>query len=489
MKLSPSDFYRLHQTSRCELRVHLDASEIEPSELGPFQSLLIKLGQRHEESHFNSFDEVTSIPEGTPEERIESTKKAIEDGAPVIYQPYFEMDLNLGGKNCKISGVPDFLIRSGEGYLIRDVKLSKRILEKDHPEIFLQLGLYGFLFENIIGTPPAGLEVFSGASEIISLNYDGGVKALFALEEIALIKLKTEAPDNAVGWTKCQGCDYRYHCWPVAVDARDVALVPNVFQSLALVLNAEGIFTFDDLVDRHTEETLSEIKIPWGKNQRRIGKTAEKIMPIARALKTNTEEILFSPEIEEFPNYVMFDLEGLPPYLDYLQKIYLWGMQVFGESPSDFKPALAGFGPEGDLEGWQRFLEISGEIFEEYGDIPFVHWHHYEKTNIKMYIERYGDTNDVAKRVLDNLLDLLPITSKAVAPPVYSYSLKVIEQYVGFERQENEYGGEWSIAKYIEATETENPDLRDEVMDLILAYNREDLEATWAVLKWLLSKK
>ena len=41
----------------------------------------------------------------------------------------------------------------------------------------------------------------------------------------------------------------------------------------------------------------------------------------------------------------MFDLEGMPPHLDELDKIYLWGTQVFGEKPSEFTVALSGFGP------------------------------------------------------------------------------------------------------------------------------------------------
>jgi len=52
----------------------------------------------------------------------------------------------------------------------------------------------------------------------------------------------------------------------------------------------------------------------------------------------------------------------------------------------------------------------------------------------------------------------------------------------------DEYGGDWAMAKYIEATETEDAGQRAQVLDQILAYNREDLEATWAVLKWLKSK-
>ncbi len=73
--------------------------------------------------------------------------------------------------------------------------------------------------------------------------------------------------------------------------------------------------------------------------------------------------------------------------------------------------------------------------------------------------------------------------------PIPSYSLKVVESYIGFQRTQDEYGGQWAMAKYIEAVEFEDETLRDEVIDKILIYNREDLEATWAVLQWLKSKK
>ena len=52
----------------------------------------------------------------------------------------------------------------------------------------------------------------------------------------------------------------------------------------------------------------------------------------------------------------------------------------------------------------------------------------------------------------------------------------------------SDVAGDWAMAKYIEAIETEDPAKRDEVTTQILKYNREDLEATWAVLKWLKSK-
>jgi predicted RecB family nuclease len=44
--------------------------------------------------------------------------------------------------------------------------------------------------------------------------------------------------------------------------------------------------------------------------------------------------------------------------------------------------------------------------------------------------------------VAANLLDLLTVTRNSVVLPLPSFSLKVVEDYVGFERKEAEYGGQ-----------------------------------------------
>lgn len=100
-----------------------------------------------------------------------------------------------------------------------------------------------------------------------------------------------------------------------------------------------------------------------------------------------------------------------------------------------------------------------------------------------------GDPDGVAARVLRNLLDLLPITKSAIALPLPSYSLKVVEEYVGFKRTQDEYGGSWAMAQFILATETEDEAERNARMAEILKYNEEDLAATWVVFEWLWSKR
>jgi len=385
----------------------------------------------------------------------------------------------------EVVGIPDFMIAEPQGYVIRDCKLARHATEKDHPEIPRQLQVYGWLFEQTTGHKPARLEVLKGDGGIDPIDYDGEAAAISHLRELLGVMLLPKEPYSPVGWSKCGGCGYNDLCMKQANESQSVALLPDVDQGLARRLKELGVLTIADIAARFDETRLSELKRPWGTREQKVGKKAAGILLQAKAMLENREIVVKKPEIPLSKNYVMFDLEGLPHQLDEIDKIYLWGMQVFGEKPGRFLYSLAETGRDGDRKGWEDFLKIAEKIFYEYGDIPFVHWHHYEKTKINTYIDRYGDIDGIADRVLSNLVDLLPITRDAVVLPQPSYSLKVVEKHVGFKRTQDEYGGDWSIAKYIEAVETDDDVERRAIMNEIIKYNEEDLKATWAVFEWL----
>jgi predicted RecB family nuclease len=418
------------------------------------------------------------------EERFAGTREAVREHVRVIYQGGFISRVTLSGGEAEVVGLPDFLILDETGYTVRDAKIARRINEDDHPEILLQLQLYGWLFEETLGVPPLRLEVYSGAGDMVTVAYDR-VRALSVLELLADIKLQKSEPYAPVGWTKCGACGFEHRCWARAEDRHEVALVVGVDQGLARALHEAGIHTRAELLARFNETSLSEFERPWGERLQRVGKAASKILRNAEVMERNHELLLSPPTLPRGPNYVMFDIEGLPPQLDELDKSYLWGMQVFGEHPSDYRPATADFGVDGDRVGWETFLRNATRVFDEYGDLPFVHWSEYEKSRLSTYVGRFGDPDGTAARVKKNLLNLLPITQSSIALPLPSYSLKVVEKYIGYNRTLDECGGDWAMAKYIEATETQDEARRTEIMDQILAYNREDLEATWALLQWL----
>jgi predicted RecB family nuclease len=462
-------------------------NEAEPS---PYAEMLKRLGQRHERGHletFEVFEDLSSV--NSPDELSERTKAAIEAALPVVYQGFLRCNVMIGGVDCEVSGRPDFLIRDELGYKIRDSKMSRRITLKDHPEIVLQMQTYAWLFDYVFKTPASKLEVHRGDGTIDPVDYAGPDPVINALREVVRIRQLREEPFAPVGFTKCADCGFHDYCWPRAEANKSVALVINVDKGLATTLHEMDVLTIDQLIDKFDAEALEELKRPKGSRLVRVGSSASDILRNAKVLAAGQELLLGPPAIPAAENYVMFDLEGMPPHLDELQKVYLWGMQIFGENPSEYIYSTAGFGANGDRAGWEEFLVKAGGIFDVYGDIRFVHWASYEKTLIGEYKNRYGDDTGVADRVLASLLDLLAITEQSIVLPLPSYSLKVIEKYVKFRRTLPEANGAWSMAKYIEATETQDEATREQLMDAIRTYNREDLEATWAVLLWLRTKK
>jgi predicted RecB family nuclease len=288
------------------------------------------------------------------EQRLQKTLEAIADRVPVVYQPGFRVRHTFGATEVEILGIPDFLILDGDGYSIRDAKMARRIDEANHPEILLQVQLYGWLFEKSCGPAPKALQVFSGMKEIVPVPYDGGVSALAALERLLTVKHLGDEPYEPVGWTKCGPCGFNERCWNKAEANADVALLPDVDQNLARKLNGMNVRTRKDLLGSFDAVTLSELKRPFGNGERRVGKTADRILQFAEAMENQEEKILAAPAIPQLPNYVMFDLEGMPPQLDELDKIHLWGAQVFGEEPSEFMSAVSG--SRGDTHALSQML-------------------------------------------------------------------------------------------------------------------------------------
>src|SRR5260221_7757553 len=165
MTLSASDIYTLHRPSKCERRVFLRAHDEPEADPGEFDKLIIELGQRHEANHLSTFPKFIDLKDGSFPSRVTRTHQAIVNEAEVIYQGVFEA--SLPGTATTIVGIPDFLIKEGNGYKIRDAKLSRHVGAGRHEEIVLQLELYGWLYQQNLNKSPTALEVYLGDESIV----------------------------------------------------------------------------------------------------------------------------------------------------------------------------------------------------------------------------------------------------------------------------------------------------------------------------------
>lgn len=513
--LSPSSISRLYAPSSCELRTWLKfQGEIDEAPAGPFQKFLQAQGIRHEtavvDRLIKEFPDWVDIDGFENPNAAEETCAAIEAGRDFIYQGQLEYETTeLDGNPVRVMGYPDFMTRSEAGYTIGDAKLARSIYEtkKDGSRkpkstkkyIVYQLQLYGWLFSKQFPDLKFDLLVHNGAGGQEAIDIPEGFdEVLGKLKQVLSIEALPEEPWESVGWSKCGVCGFFDHCWPRAQETKALGCVPGIGQPLSMRLHEAGLDSYLELAGIDAA-TLAGLKSPRANTpdlapSERILENVQALLSgqaIRRRSAGNLVDI--DPQILDGSSFVMFDLEGVPPDLDGWDKIYLWGMQVFGEQKGEFRPAFAGFGNEGDEEGWVEFLRIARELLDEHPAIPFVHWAPYEKTKIKQYMDRYPETDLVtANEVLAALVDLLPITKNAVALPLPSYSLKAVEklpelvEITGFSRLSEGVGkGDDSIAAYMEAAESGDGARRAELMAQLAAYNQEDLEATWAVQLWL----
>jgi predicted RecB family nuclease len=219
MRLTASDFASYHRPTPCDLRVFLRHRRVQEAESAPYDVVLRRLGLRHEREHLATLGGFADVRATSIEVQVKKTADAIEKKFPALYQPTFLATERICGTDVEIVGVPDFLILDGTSYVIRDSKMALRIDEENHPEILLQVQLYGWLFQRSCGVAPKRLQVHAGTGKIVTIPYDGGSAALRELERLLRIKQLPAEPYEPVGWTKCLGCGYTDRCWAQAEKA------------------------------------------------------------------------------------------------------------------------------------------------------------------------------------------------------------------------------------------------------------------------------
>ena len=184
MRLTASDFMTYWRPSPCELRVFLHEKGEPEAEPGAFDEVMRRLGIRHEQEHLVTLGPYLDLSNVLIGERVGKTLDVIATKVPVIYQPAFIVRHRIADTDVEIVGAPDFLILDGDGYLIRDCKMSRHIEAEIHPEIIVQVQLYGWLFERSTGVPAKALQVYNGMKEIVGVEDDGGEWALAVLANL-----------------------------------------------------------------------------------------------------------------------------------------------------------------------------------------------------------------------------------------------------------------------------------------------------------------
>lgn len=460
--LTAQDFYRYYQ---CTLWPYWerfgDPAERRPLTIAEEERLAD--GLAHESRIVEQlFPQLDNVSINSPREGFETTLRLMEQGAPIIYQGYL-VDEDWIGR-------PDILERQpgqsrfGEYYYIPvDIKRAHH-LKKEHKA---QLTFYAVLLERIQGAFPGHPSIINGDGERLSFSTEEFLPefetVLKALERIRA----GEFPEFVFRKSSIDTSPWGKLTQRLMVERDDIALLYNVDLRRLRALREFGI---------HTVSQAAELD-PHALEGQAPGLTLHALESIKRQAESLRDKSVivrepFQEPITELE--IHFDIESHPP----TDRDYLYGIwEVQGER-AKYRGFVA-LRPEDEEQMWREFVDWLATLPENFA---VYHYASYETQRLRLLADRYGDqANPDVERFINRMRDLKEIAREHVVFPVYFYSLKAINKFLGFRWEGEIQAGGDSVIAYDRWLESG----KRAVLDSIIRYNTCDVRATAHLLNWL----
>lgn len=137
--------------------------------------------------------------------------------------------------------------------------------------------------------------------------------------------------------------------------------------------------------------------------------------------------------------------------------------------------------PETEAEVWRRFL-VKVEDWTSRGSFVVYIYSPHERGVLRRLKKAYGGS-DALERFEAAIVDLCKAVKRSVVLPTDSDGLKTVATHIDFHWRDTTPGGAQSITWWNEYWS--EPAARSALRDRVLAYNEDDVRATFAVRDWL----
>lgn len=429
-----------------------------------FDQLLWRAGAEHEQAVATQWNRIEQA--GTPDR----TYELMRAGAPVIGQAVLDRpEIGLGGR-------PDFLVRQPDGrYQIVDAKLASRL--KGHPEITLQLAIYRRLLGNGL---PAIAALAGGVQESVGDEANEVLDQFLAQFSEAL--RSPEPPPVSFSESKCGACPYDSICRPDFERAGELSMLHGVSATMAVRLKQAGVPDISALAN--ADENLAPAGLAAPDAWRRA-------VLQARAIAHQEWFVLAVPDLPE-GHWIHFDVESNPLSTMPGGEVYLWGLLPPPHGRGDYVSIWSDGGPAADHSAWLAFLDKLEPWRVGAKPVVIAHYSAFERTQLKLYADRYGDVDHPTVQWLlgsnSPLFDLRTVVQRCLVLPLSSYGLKAICKHpglVGFAWEVRESGSQWSVVRYMDFLSEQESVAKQAIRDEIESYNRDDVRATRALEMWM----
>lgn len=449
----------------CELFV--DKENMDKRDL--FIDELIKAGVEHEkEVLIQQYKDIKTISIKNYKESFRETlllmKQGCESiaGAPLFHEQH--------------RGIVDILEKRTDGksifgdyyYVVKEIKSSKRITTGH----ILQAMLYAKILGKIQERTPESAFIISGEKDendmFITEEYEFSKYEDKLEETISAVCdiIEGKSTPDAVYGTGIY--PWRDHTNNTAIENNDISLVSGIGMAKREKLKNARLNTVDDLASADLE-TLVEIK--------GIGaKTATDYISSAQAITKKAYIIKDRAEFNDGSVDMFVDFEGLIEPINKEMDDYLIGVLVRDRNTKTEK--YHSFIAEDKNE--QKMIEdFIAFIKSQPEDAKIYHWHVYEQIHIKKLSAKYDID---CSFLLDRMVDLAKISTRCVAFPTFTNSLKEIATYLEFSwtHDLDNIDAVTSMLAYNKYIENKNKD----DFQLVVDYNKDDCVATRIVKDW-----
>jgi uncharacterized protein len=268
--------------------------------------------------------------------------------------------------------------------------------------------------------------------------------------------------------SECGLCRWRVHCHDQLVATDDLTLLSTVGESERARLSDAGVASREELAAA-TPDALEAA----GFGKRR----AATLVRAARVQKSGTPEVIAVWARPNVELEIAYDIEDdvFEPYA------YLHGLLLrpLGRNAS-YEPICAA-PPETERDLWSRLVNRVERLTTHNSFCVYVYGSH-ERTTLRRLAARYG-RGDVIEAFIARFVDVHDALTKTVVLPTESVSLKAVATWLGFTWRDATPSGTESMAWWAEYARS--PSSNRSALDRILAYNEDDLIATFAVVDWM----
>jgi uncharacterized protein len=471
----------------------LKSGEKRPARYGPMIDALRERGIAHEKAYLETLrGEGLSISEGGEEElttdSIGRTEKAMADGVDIVFQAALSDDT--------WSGRADFLRKvdtpsdlGAWSYEPIDTKLA----QDTKAGTILQLCVYAYLLGKRQGKVPEHMHV--------ATPRDGGTLETYRTDDYAayfrllergvgqFISEPAETYPEMV--SNCDICAWWDNCEKRRRGDDHLCYVAGISKQQIQWLKEIGIEKLADLA------ALDEVPKPSTGSLEALLRTRDQARAQWQGRETGTpyyelkepfdEEHGLALLPEPTPDDIFLDFEG-SHFADEGVQEYLTGYVTKNEDGTFNYTSLWATTLEQEQQAFEQFMDFAMATRKKNPGAHIYHFASYETVALKRLMGRFASKDTELDALLRGgaFIDLLGVTKRALIAAVENYSIKNLEQFFGYERQQDLRLA--SMSRRILEAALEAGDVDDvfaKHRQNIEDYNREDCESTSRLRDWL----